>query len=501
MNLNAYHVPEIDQMPNIPQLPLPDYAKLNKAFRETLLDPSQHAFTFNTENGHPNFAAYLQSDSNEMVTWGILAVGEWLLNRDTKWIQPTYTDFYSKEYRVFLNSPGHPRIEHWYMFYVNTLACAVAATLFDGDGEAMARIGSAADTLCALARRLAYDFYQQGYFFDRQTDFTNRDIYRQPDSIAGFAYAMLFAAVRAGRPQYMQECALAIQKYLSFEKNPWYEIPNGSAGLYTAAWLSAHGADADVKKAAGWVFDHTEGALQTGKWGKEEIGGLMMGWRGDDRPYALGSAYSMETLMPLQFILPAVRYEPSLAASVAKYALNALSAFQLFYAQGTEKLIETKPGLSAAIPYEKLIPGANGGQPVACGDFHGHRSIYGAGYLYWVEAMAVKTNESNIPAFDLSITDWLMDKAYPVFLLHNPEKTDRRAAFAPAPVWHKKCPALFQNGYELWDLVSLKRIGGADTPVPLKAGETALVAALPGGVVPVKNNGLILADNILLCKA
>ncbi len=501
MKLDAYHVREIDEMPALPQLPFPDYAALCAAFRETLLDPAQAVFTRNAKNGHPNFGAYLQSNSNEMVTWGILAVGEWLQNRDTDWIAPTYTDFYSPEHRLFLNSPGHERIEHWYMFYVNTLACAVAATL-EQNPEALARVGEAADTLLGLAQGLGYDFNQQGYCFDQGQPFTRKDIYRQPDSIAGFAYAMLFAAVRTGRSAYVQECASAVGKYLAFAENPWYEIPNGSAGLYAAAWLRAHGFPTDVEKAADWLFDHEVGGLQTGKWGDEEINGLMMGWRGDDRPFALANAYSMETLMPLQFVLPAVRYEPGLAATVAKYALHALTNFQLFYGQGTRKLAETKPELSLAIPYEKLIPGEDGGQPTACGDFHGHRSVYGAGYLFWAQVLATRTNEPSIPALDLTVTDWLLEKACPVYLLHNPLTQPAQVTFAPAPIWRKKSPRLFApDGYVLWNLATRQPLGPQGTFVALDADETALIALLPASISIEARDGLLMAEDVPLCRA
>ncbi|MCL2544834.1 MAG: hypothetical protein FWE77_02820 [Clostridia bacterium] len=499
MNLADYRVPAIDSMPDIPPLPLPDFARLNREFRQVLMDPANKAFTYNAQTGHPNFAAYLQSDSNEMVTWGILAVGEYLLGRDTRWIAPTFMDFFSEECGLFLNSPGQTSTEHWYMFYVNTLACAVAATLFAGDAAAMARVAASADTLRALARRLRHDFNQQGYHFREKKPFTQKDIYRQPDSIAGYAYAMLFAAERAGRPQYMAECRLAMDRYLAFAGNPWYEIPNGSAGLYTAAYLNAHGQAADVYKAAGWVFDHDEGALQTGRWGSQSIDGLMMGWRGDNRQYALDTAYSMETLMPLQFVLPAVRYAPGLAAAVAKYALNALSSFQLFYGRGTVKLQETKPELPAAVPYEKLAP-VPGGEPIAGGDFHGHRSIYGAGYLYWMEAMATRTNEPAIPAFDLSITDWLPEEAYPVYLLRNPHADARAVRFALAPVWRKRRPALTRGGCALWDLADCTQIGKAEDGVSLAAGQVRLAALLPRGVRPAVSGGFVCANQVKLVR-
>ena len=228
--------------------------------------------------------------------------------------------------------------------------------------------------------------------FGDYAPFTIRDAYRQPDSIAGYAYQMLFAALKADRPEYLRESVEALEKYQRFTGNPWYEIPNGSAGLMAAAWLSSHGHAMDMKKIAGWVFDHAQGPLQAGKWGDEEVDGLMMGWRGDTRQAAMDSAYSMETLMPLQFLLPSVRYCPDLADAVGKWARCVLSNFPLFYGRGTVPLYETRPDLTPGVPYERLVRELDGHSPAACGDFAGHRSVYGAGYLSWLEALARPTD-------------------------------------------------------------------------------------------------------------
>ena len=212
-----------------------------------------------------------------------------------------------------------------------------------------------------------------------------------------------------------------------------------------------------MKKIAGWVFDHERGPLQTGTWGGEEIDGLMMGWRGETRELAMSSAYSMETLMPLQFLLPSVRYCPALADAVGKFVRCALSNFQLFYAQGAKPLYETQPDLSHAIPYEKLMREMDGHTPAACGDFCGARSVYGAGYLYWLEALARPTDDPDLFALDLSLTDWLTASKYPVFLLRNPKAAECVVRFTPASVWRTVRPALYRDGRlacALWDLPS-----------------------------------------------
>jgi len=197
----AFKFKAIEQMPDIPQLPVPDYKRLSLEFRNALLNPANRAFWYD-ENHHPNFAAYVGGNSSEMVTWGVIAIGEWLCAEDTDWIRSTYYDFFSEELGLYLNARNTTQSEYWYSFYVNALASAVAKTLFEKDAKSFARIAQSADSMVAMAKKVNCDFNDQGYDFSIGKPFTNADIFRQPDSIAGFAYNMLFAALQmAGRTE------------------------------------------------------------------------------------------------------------------------------------------------------------------------------------------------------------------------------------------------------------------------------------------------------------
>ncbi len=497
------HFPEIDSMPEFPALPLPDFAALNREFRSSVMKSENHILRY-APNGHPIFGAYVDSNTNEMVTWGILAVGEWLQNRDCTWIMPTFPDFFNDEIGLFMNSPGRKSSEHWYLFYVNALAGAVARALFPNRADVLSMLQRSADTMYAEAQNLNYDFNQQGYHFDTHAPFTNRDIYRQPDSIAGYGYNMLYAALHAGKKDYYSESVKALHLYESFDSNPWYEIPNGSAGLFAASYLNAHGEPLDIQKLAGWIFDHEQGPLHIGKWGKEEIDGLMMGWR-DIRENALRCAYSMETLMPIQFILPSVRYAPALGEAVCKYMRCTLANFQLFYARGTEPIYETLPESDHNIPYERVDTFHEDHIPTACGDFAGQRSVYGAGYLYWAEALARKTDDSEILAFDLSLSDWLADEKYPVFLLRNPYDTEKTVTFDPAPVWEKLQPGMYCNGHLDAKMILFEEkaevtpVSGSLT-LTLPAKSTRMAAVIPCGGTIEEENGILKCNGFELIK-
>ena len=429
------------ELKNLPDLAIADYGVLNREFLKALQDPETEMVRKNPENGHPVFGAYLKSDSNEMVTWGILAIGHWLLEEKYEWLAPTYFDFFNEEFQIFLNEPGGKRSEYWYLFYTNTLAGAVQQTLYRGEEQAFSRMKQSVQAMKRLAHGVDYDFNAQGYDFSEKKPFCNRPIYRQPDSIGGYAYQMVFASQALGMEECLEEGLNAIKRYEAFPENPWYEIPNGSAALFAAAWLQAHGYENDVAKAAAWVFDHQQGPLQMGRWGHESVNGLMMGWRGETRQDAMDSAYSMESLMPLQFVLPAVRYAPKLAETVSNWTRHLLSSFQLFYGKGQNPLKESRPDLNRAVPYERLIQDPQTGEPVACGDFCGHRSVYGAGYLMWVEALVRPTQEPWIFALDLSLTDWVSWQKTPVFLVQNPHDVAKEVSFRPSHHWKKRCGA------------------------------------------------------------
>lgn len=482
--MKASHFPDVDRMPDFPALPVPSLHELNERFRAALLDEKNRILRHDAQ-GNPIFGAYIGSDSNELITWAIITLGEWFTGRDASWLTSTWPTFFSRDAQVYLNGPGQQECELWYLFYVNTLCGALQRTLYPQDETVQERFAASADALCRMAHTLAYDFNHQSYNFRLQEPRSYKPQYRQPDSSGGYAYNMLFAALHADRPHYMEETLRAMDVYEAMDRNPWYEIPNTSAALMAAAWLDAHGRPRKVDKVAGWLFDHAHGPLQTGVWGGEEVDGLMMGWFGDTREQAMSSAYSMETFMPLQFFLPSVRYCPQLADAVGKYVRCMLSNFQLFYARGSKPLYETRPELDASIPYERLEYERDGHIPAATGDFHEHRSIYGSGYLMWLEAMARETTDKDVFALDLSLTDWLAQERLPVFLLRNPHADDRTVEFTVAPVWQKLRPDLFCGGtlhavqHDMESSLSAPAEGSVRCAVP--AHGCILVALLPQG--------------------
>ncbi|MCL2360265.1 MAG: hypothetical protein FWC73_00445 [Defluviitaleaceae bacterium] len=430
-----YTYKSIKKMP-LPTRQVPDYEALTEDFNTHVYNQANGIRYIDTD-GNTYFTAYSEGKGNEMVTWGILAVSQ-----EEPWpgMAKTFENYFHPKHKIYMNTPGSTKTEYWYLLYVNTLAGVVYRCVFPDCKNAYTRMLESAESLQRMAVCIGYDFNDQGYDFTLGKAWTNKDIYRQPDTIGGYAYNMLFAGLHGKRDDFIAEAVKGIKLYESFENNPWYEIPNGGTAVLAAAWLKSKGHDINLEKILGYVLDTEEGPLQTGHWNGESVDGLMMGWRGDDRAYAIASAYSMETLMPLPFLLPAVKYVPEMAKSITKYALNAVANFDLFYGRG---LYETRPDLSSAVPYEKLERERDGHSPAACGDFMGHRSVYGGGYLSWTNAIMRPTGCEHMPAWDISITDWLDTEAQaPTFLLYNHENVTRTGSFTPSPWWYKKRPDL-----------------------------------------------------------
>ena len=157
-----------------------------------------------------------------------------------------------------------------------------------------------------------------------------------------------------------------------------------------------------------------------------------------------------------------------------------MSSFQLFYGQGKTKLRETRPDLNPAVPYEKLRRTDGEENPTACGDFCGERSVYGAGYLMWLDALVRNTEQEWIFALDLSITDWISRKTCPVYLLQNPLDREVTIHFTVSDIWRKKRPDLFEKTFQVWELSSMRETGTSDgeITVTLAAGECGYIAVL-----------------------
>jgi hypothetical protein len=423
---------ELPDLPARPQAAPPDWRRMAREFDRYVTDRAQHVM-FETPEGHTAFTAFLEGQEygtrrHELTAFGPLVLGKALLGDDVRAFAPSLAMFFDEEQGIFLNRPGSPREEAreewWYLMNINALAAHLVRVALIEDARFVGYWQQSAATLVELAHRVEYDFNTQGYDFSARAPWTDRDIFRQPDTIAAYAYLMLLASTVFPNPVYLEEARTAMRKYLAFPANPWYEIPSAGMGVAAAAHLLALGDEVDVARALRFALD-PRAALALGVWGGEEVNGLMRGWRHS----APESVYSMESMVLLPYLLPAVRKVPALAREVGKYALHAAANARLFYSGNTPH--ESRPDLSPWVAYERLYQDYGGQSPYAAGDFAGHKSIYGGGYVLWWGALIRPTSDAHILRLDLTRSDFLDRRAPPTFLLYNPYPEQRRVTIQP----------------------------------------------------------------------
>jgi hypothetical protein len=198
----------------------------------------------------------------------------------------------------------------------------------------------------------------------------------------------------------------------------------------------------------GFVFNSLAGLMAKGRWGGHEVNGLLAGFRTEPPD----QVYSMESMVALPYILPAVRFRPELAEEVARYALNAAANLRWFYPQYLPRESQSRPELPAMIPYERLSREEKGHSPYATGDFAGHRSIYGGAYVMWLDKMIQPQGDPWLLRWDLSRTNFLDRDLPPAFLFYNPWPEGKRvtvdatAGKGKVQDLTRKRPLEFHNG-------------------------------------------------------
>ena len=311
---------------------------------------------------------------------------------------------------------------------VTAMAYGLIRLRFAKDAEWLARVEKSATRLKDMAQQIHYDFNSQGYDFAKAAAFTRQDIYRQPDAVGGYSYVMLLAWKLTGKDTFLAEAKIAIDRYLDFAANPWYEVPSGAMAVLAAARLEAMGYPTNAEKALRFVLDAKVGLMATGKWGGREVNGLMAGFRTEPA----GQTYSMESMVTLPYLLPSVRFRPELAGEVARLALNVAANMRLFYPEYLPREDQSRPDLPAMFPYERLSREEKGHSPYATGDFAGHRSIYGGAYAMWLDKMIQPQGDPWLLRWDLGKTDFMEPDLPPAFLYYNPWPEEKRVTVVMA---------------------------------------------------------------------
>src|ERR1019366_3345489 len=415
-------------LPDRPEERPLDFHALANAFDTYVMDPV-HGVNLRAKDGRQVFPSALEGvEDGGLTTYGPMALGKELRKEGLDGLATSLKGYFSEPYGLFLDGAGATLCEYWYLMNVTALAYGLIRLRFSQDAAWLERVEKSALRLKEMARQIKYDFNSQGYDFAKGAAFTNQDIYRQADAVGGYSYVMLLAWKLTGKEFCLAEAKIGIDRYTDFVANPWYEVPSGAMAVMAAARLEAMGYPTNARKALGFVFDAKAGLMATGQWGGRAVNGLMAGFRTEPA----GQVYSMESMVALPYLLPAVRLRPELAGDVARYALNAAANLRWFYPEYLPRENQSRPELAPMIPYERLSREEKGHSPYATGDFAGHRSIYGGAYVLWLDKMIQPQGDPWLLRWDLTKTNFLDRDLPPAFLYYNPWPEEKRVTVETA---------------------------------------------------------------------
>lgn len=470
-------------LPAMPgELPL-NWADRADAFDRFIMNPANKLFRSRAD-GSRYFASALEGTGDGgLTTFAPIVLGKILRGEPMDWLTPSLAAYYGDAHGIFLDGHEADSCEYWYLMNVNALAAGIIRSHLAHDPAWTGRLRTSADRLIALAHQIDYDFNDQGYRFDTRRAWTKQDIYRQPDAVGGYAYLCLLAYESFGNANYLSEAREGLRRYLSFPRNPWYEVPSGAMACLAAARLSVLDPGVDVAKALRFVLDPGGRPLQTGTWGRSRVDGLMAGFRTEPP----GEAYSMESLMTAGYLLPVVRYRPEFASAIGRYLLSAAANLRLFYSDCIPAENQSRPELTSAVPYERLSRTLGGKSPFAAGDYGSHRSIYGGAYALWWGELVRPTEEPFILKLDLARTDFFEPKKYPTFLYYNPH-ADARSLTVPTP-----------DGVRLYDLAAhrfLESHGASAAQLAIPPMRSRIIVQVPDGTCRTVRRGRLVCNDV-----
>lgn len=421
----AVHLPDIERMPDRPKaLPI-DWQSVAARFHNHVMN-DENKIMFLDEKGHIKFGAFYQDGGHELITFGGIVLGKVLSGEDVREYFPSLLDYFNDTNGMFFNQPKNKKEEYWYLMYVNCLAAEIIRQSGTDDEILLTKVEKSLERLIRIAKQVNYNFNDQGYDFELQQPFTNKDDFRQPDTIGAYAYLMLLGYYMFSKEHYLCEAVKGMELYQGFEHNPWYEIPSGAMACLATAKLNSMGYSFDVEKVVNFALDSKEGCLHVGSWGEREVNGLMMGWRGHSRVEALQTSYSLESFLLLPFLLPVVKYDHRFARLVGKYALNVSSNVKLFFKDFMPLEAQSRPDLPPDVPYETVHIDKNGHSPYAFGDFHSHKSVYGGSLLLWIANLIEQTKDPYILKLNLTRSDFFNKETNEeVFLYFNPLEEEK----------------------------------------------------------------------------
>ena len=300
-----------------------------------------------------------------------------------------------------------------------------------------------------IMRTIAEQFYKSDSVMGKNYsysffDFKNmqpgkNQVPAQEDVAAGYAFILYSAYIKFGDEKYLRAAKNAMDVLYNQKENRFYEAMMPLAAYIGARMNVEAGTHYDIQRFLDWTFDGTavgrEGwGVIADKWGDYDVSGLL-GSTVDHGGYGF-LMNTFDIMMPLSAM---VRYDPSYARAIGKWALNASNAARFCYPYDIPDSLQAIPQYKAitknVIAYEGIIksssyPEFEGKTPFAQGD--GPRwadgmgkqtmfSVYGSSHVGFFGGTIQKTNIPEILQINCTATDFFKkQKANPTYLFYNP---------------------------------------------------------------------------------
>ena len=330
--------------------------------------------------------------------------------------------------------------------------------------------------------------------------------WREPDAAAGVAWLLYAAYVAFGEPEFLAGAEQALQfleRLVDKEYNPLYEVLLPYGALVAARMNAEHGRNYRVEAFVRWCFGTSSArpgwGMLSGEWDGYRVDGLI-GSSTDHEGYA----FSMNTFVWAEPLVPLVRYDPRFARAIGKWLLHAAVNARLFYAtslppnhQSSAFWAEASRGV---IPYEGLrrwgVVGWDIVSPYATGDAVRNKwaktdfSLYSGAHAGVFGGVVAPTNVEGILRLDLLATDYFRAPAYPTYLYYNPYAEEKTVELFLGP-----------EVVEVYDAVRKDFVlrgvqGRAFLSVP--ADSAMVLVLVPAGKEVVHKEGKLLVNGVVV---
>ncbi len=305
-----------------------------------------------------------------------------------------------------------------------------------------------------IMRTIAEQFYKSDSVMGKNYsysffDFKNmkpgkNQVPAQEDVAAGYAFILYSAYIKFGNEKYLRAAKNAMDVLYNQKENRFYEAMMPLAAYIGARMNVEQGTHYDIQRFLDWTFNGDavgrEGwGVLVDKWGTYDVSG-MLGSTVDHGGYGF-LMNTFDLMMPLSAL---VKYDPSYARAVGKWALNASNAARFCYPYDMPDSLQALPLMKSitknVIAYEGIIKNSSfkefeGITPFAQGDGpHWAEnmaqstmfSVYGSSHVGFFGATIQKTDVPEILQINCNATDFFKKKhASPTYLLYNPNSEEQ----------------------------------------------------------------------------